>query len=106
VNILAGISNGQITLLNVVKALGEYLMAEEDQLRAKGNALVLCCCTLFLHVKWQGLNFSLLSWVNVPLKRLIANLVRNILDVFDTLWTHGDNHWRSSGSCHILLWQA
>src|SRR5882762_647963 len=60
----------------------------------------------FLTSKWQGLNFSLLSWANVPLKRLIANLVRNILDVFDTLWTHGDNHWRSSGSCHILLWQA
>jgi DNA repair/transcription protein MET18/MMS19 len=57
VNILAGISNGQITLLNVVKALGEYLMAEEDQLRAKGNALVPYCCTLFPHVKVAGVEF-------------------------------------------------
>jgi DNA repair/transcription protein MET18/MMS19 len=30
------ISNGQTTLLNVVKALGEYLTAEEDDLRTKG----------------------------------------------------------------------
>ncbi|KAG5652051.1 hypothetical protein H0H81_006471 [Sphagnurus paluster] len=30
------ISNDRITLLNVVKALGEYLTSEEDQLRTKG----------------------------------------------------------------------
>lgn len=45
-----GIANGQITLLNVVKALGEYLTAEEDELRTKGNILKLASCSL-LHVE-------------------------------------------------------
>ncbi|KAF9269073.1 ARM repeat-containing protein [Marasmius fiardii PR-910] len=33
---VSNINNGSTTLLNVVKALGEYLTSEEDQLRTKG----------------------------------------------------------------------
>lgn len=40
-NLIKGITSGQITLLNVVKALGEYLTAEEDDLRIKGVYLYL-----------------------------------------------------------------
>lgn len=32
------VSDGRTSLLNVVKALGEYLTSEEDNLRTKGNA--------------------------------------------------------------------
>jgi DNA repair/transcription protein MET18/MMS19 len=35
------ISNERTTLINVVKALGEYLTSEEDGLRTKGIALIL-----------------------------------------------------------------
>ncbi|EGN92276.1 hypothetical protein SERLA73DRAFT_99542 [Serpula lacrymans var. lacrymans S7.3] len=34
--VVSGISNGQIALLDIVKALGEYLTSEEDSLRTKG----------------------------------------------------------------------
>lgn len=40
-NFMTGIASGQITLLNIVKALGEYLTAEEDELRTKGNVKIL-----------------------------------------------------------------
>ncbi|KAH7927892.1 ARM repeat-containing protein [Leucogyrophana mollusca] len=33
---VSGIINGQITLVDVVKALGQYLTSEEDELRSKG----------------------------------------------------------------------
>ncbi|OJA09726.1 hypothetical protein AZE42_08802 [Rhizopogon vesiculosus] len=33
---VAGISSGQLTLLEIIKALGEFLTSEEDRLRAKG----------------------------------------------------------------------
>ncbi|KII87506.1 hypothetical protein PLICRDRAFT_55462 [Plicaturopsis crispa FD-325 SS-3] len=43
----SGVSDGQITLLNIVKALGEYLTADEDVLRTKGveflSAVLLRC---------------------------------------------------------------
>jgi hypothetical protein len=32
-----GIVAGESTLINVVKALGEYLTAEEDEIRTKGE---------------------------------------------------------------------
>jgi hypothetical protein len=54
------ISNGHITLLEVVKALGEYLTSEEDEVRTKGDRLFrdvdFCRSYLFLKV----LNFWLL----------------------------------------------
>ena len=31
-----GISSGSVTLLDIIKALGEYLTSEEDHLRARG----------------------------------------------------------------------
>ena len=36
----SAISTGSASLLDVVKALGEYLTAEEDELRNKGKHLV------------------------------------------------------------------
>ncbi|KAG2150264.1 Dos2-interacting transcription regulator of RNA-Pol-II-domain-containing protein [Suillus bovinus] len=33
---VAGISSGQLTLLDIIKALGEFLTSEEDRLRTKG----------------------------------------------------------------------
>ncbi|GAW05992.1 ARM repeat-containing protein [Lentinula edodes] len=36
VKAVSEISNGSTSLLNVVKALGEYLTSEEDALRTKG----------------------------------------------------------------------
>jgi DNA repair/transcription protein MET18/MMS19 len=35
----SGISNGELTLLDIIKALGEFLTSEEDRLRAKGELL-------------------------------------------------------------------
>jgi hypothetical protein len=35
--VCAGISAGEATLIDVVKALGEYLTSEEDELRTKGE---------------------------------------------------------------------
>lgn len=40
------ISAGSASLLDVVKALGEYLTAEEDELRTKGKLIVnICPCS-------------------------------------------------------------
>jgi hypothetical protein len=33
----SGISSGQFTLLDIIKALGEFLTSEEDRLRTKGE---------------------------------------------------------------------
>lgn len=38
-----GINNGDIKLLHVVQALGEYLTSEEDLLRTKGTHYALSC---------------------------------------------------------------
>lgn len=34
------VDNGNASLLDLVKALGEYLTSEEDELRTKGDSLV------------------------------------------------------------------
>jgi DNA repair/transcription protein MET18/MMS19 len=46
----SGIANGQSSLLNVVKALGEYLTSDEDVLRAKGMYNVTLVHTAFYQV--------------------------------------------------------
>jgi DNA repair/transcription protein MET18/MMS19 len=75
---LSAISNGQISLLNVVKALGEYLTAEEDELRKKGNFLN-HSHRVRLDIKWQVSNFFLWSWNSVPQTRSTASLVQTIV---------------------------
>lgn len=67
--IMADISNDRTTLIIIVKALGEYLTSEEDDLRRRGKDFLLngflCvdCCMV------KVLNSYLWSWRSVPLQR-------------------------------------
>lgn len=66
--IMADISNDRTTLINIVKALGEYLTSEENDLRRKGKDFslngFLCvdCCMV------KALNSYLWSWRSVHLQ--------------------------------------
>ena len=101
-NISTGIASGQITLLNVVKALGEYLTAEEDVLRAKGNVLNQSCRSLSSY-RMAGVEFLSLVLGQCSPENINRTSGARYLCI---LLTCGYNYRRSSGSCHILLWQA
>ncbi|KAJ3521011.1 hypothetical protein NMY22_g12497 [Coprinellus aureogranulatus] len=72
--IAADITNGQTTLLNVVKALGEYLVSEENGLRSKGVELL-------------SLVLGKLApdSLNRPAVRTLANFFSDKLDDADTI---------------------
>lgn len=47
--IVKEISGGQITLLNIVQGLGEYLTSDEDEMRSKGD--ISYCSQIFKIVR-------------------------------------------------------